>query len=148
MFPAQFFPFPEGLQIVELIPATHQVDAGAVASGWTSINEYEGNIAICLIAALASAGSSPTLTITAQHRVDSSDAGDTLPSTSLINPSTGAADTFDVVTDAVNNGLQVLGLVKAEVRAQINVTATVGGTSTPTFDFAMFLVASNKYGAF
>jgi len=148
MFPAQFFPFPEGFQIVELIGPTHQVDTGAVDSGWVPIAEYEGNIALCLDAALASAGTTPTLTIAVTHRVDSNDAGDTLPSTSLINPSTGAAASFAVVTGAANAGLQVLGLVKAEARAQIKVTATVAGTSTPTFDFNMFLVASNKYGAF
>ncbi len=147
MFPAQFFPFPEGLEITEVIPPTDQDDAGAVQSAWIDLSQYEGNVALCLHSALADAGTSPTLTITIQHREDSADTPAALPASSL-QDGDGNNDTFDVVTDAANGGLQTRALIRAETRAQIQVTATVGGTSTPSFVFGMFLVASNKYGAF
>lgn len=147
MFPSQFQPYPEGLEIVEVIPPTAAADAGATASDWIDIGEYEGNLALCLQAALASDGTAPTLTISIEHRVNSADTPAALPAGAL-QDGEGNNDTFDVVTDAANAGLQKRALIRSSARAQIKVTATVGGADTPAFEFAMFLVGSKKYGAF
>ena len=145
-FNTQFTPYPERLVFKEAIPPTSVTAAGATDGAAVDINEFEGNIAIVVDAILATAGTTPTLTFTVEHRADSGDSWGAVPADALIDASLGTADTFDVVTAAANGGVQVKGLVRARCKAQIRVVATVGGTSTPSFKFSAILVVSNKYG--
>lgn len=145
-FNTQFTPYIEKAHAVEGVPPTKTTAAGATQGSAVSIGEWVGNIMVLVNAPLASAGSSPTLTWTVEHRVDSTDSWGAVPAAALINPLSGAAATFAVVTDAANPGAQKLGLVKALCKAQIRLVATVGGTSTPTFVFAGFFIGSDKYG--
>ena len=139
-FNTEFTPYPENLHYAEAIPPTRVTAAGATNGAWVNINEFEGNIA------LAAAGTTPTLTFTVEHRANSSDSASAVPADALINPATGDADTFDVVTDAANAGLQKLGLVRNRVKAQVRIVATVAGSSSPTFTFSGVLVGADKYG--
>lgn len=145
-FGTQFTPYVEKLHYIEAIPPTSVTAAGATNGAAVSINELEGNLAVLAHAILATAGTTPTLTFTVEHRVDSGDSWGAVPAAALINPDTGAAATFGVVTAAANVGLQVLGLVRALCKAQIRVVATVAGTSSPSFKFSAAVVGSDKYG--
>lgn len=145
-FNTQFTPHPEQLQFVEAIPLTTVSAAGATNGSAVSIGEFEGNVALLVQAPLAAAGTNPTLTFTVEHRVNASDSWGAVPAAALIDPATGNADTFNVVTGAANAGLQKLGLVRAMCKAQIRIVATVAGTSSPTFTFGAIVVGSKKYG--
>jgi hypothetical protein len=145
-FNTQFEPHPEKLHITEALPNTTVTSATGTNGTDVTIGEAEGNIAAVVQVKLASAGTNPTCTITVEHRVDSTDSWAAIPAAALINPSTGAAATFGVVTDAANGGMQKLGLVKAMLKAHVRLVATVAGTSTPTFQFSGVLVFSDKYG--
>jgi hypothetical protein len=145
MFPAQFMPYPERLTYTEVIPNTRVAAAGDTDSGWIDLNEFEGNVALVLQAEEIS-GTDPTLNVTIEHRQDSDDTPAAIPASSL-QDGAGNNATFAEVTDVAEEGLQVLALIRSELRAQIQVTVTVGGTSSPTFDFSALLVGSNKYGA-
>lgn len=142
----QFTPYPGRLVYKELIPPSSVTAAGATNGTTTDINIFEGNIALILDAILATAGSSPTLTVTVEHRADANDSWGAVPADALINPDTGAASAFSVVTDAANGGVQKRELVRARCKAQVRLVATVAGSSSPSFKFAAIGVASNKYG--
>lgn len=144
---SEFHAYLESLAFAEVIPNTRVTAAGTTQSAWIPLGEYEGNVALVLQAPLASAGTSPTLDVTIEHRVDASDTPAALPASSLKDPD-GTNGTFTQVTDAVGAGLQMKAIIRAEARAQIRVTVTVTGTSSPTFDFSMMLVAADKYGSF
>src|SRR5262245_9658942 len=109
----QFYPYPGKLHYIEAIPPTSVTTAGATNGSAVNVNELEGNLASMVHAILATAGSSPTLTWTVEHRADSGDSWGAVPADALINPDTGAAATFGVVTAAANGGVQVLELVRA-----------------------------------
>lgn len=145
-FNTQFTPYPEKLAYAEAIPPTSVTAAGATNGSAIDINDLEGNIAILAHAILATAGTNPTLTFTVEHRANASDSWSAVPADALIDPDSGEATTFEVVTNAANGGLQVLGLVRARCKAQIRVIGTVAGTSTPSFKFSAAIVASSKYG--
>lgn len=142
----QFTPYPEKLHFFEAIPPTSVTSAGATNGTETLVNEMEGNLAVSVDAILATAGTNPTLTFTVEHRTGSAGSWSAVPAAALINPSTGAPATFNVVTDAANGGLQKLGLVRSLCKERVRVVATVGGTSTPSFKFSALIVGSDKYG--
>lgn len=145
-FNTQFTPHPENLVYKESIPASSVAAAGATNGAAVDINQFEGNVAIVVDSIRATAGTTPTLTFTVEHRTDSGDSWGAVPADALINGASGQAATFSVVTDAANGGVECLGLVRARVKAQIRIVATVGGTSTPSFKFSGIVVGSNKYG--
>lgn len=146
MFGTQFKPYPGTLVYKRSLKPASVTAAGATDGDWVSINEFEGNVAVVVDGILATAGTTPTLTFTVQHRSDSSDTPAAVPAAALIDPATGAADTFDVVTDAANDGVQVKELVRDMVKAQVRIVATVAGTNSPSFKFSGMFVGSNKYG--
>lgn len=145
-FNTQFTPYPEKLHYFEAIPPSSVAAAGATNGTETLVNELEGNLAVIVDAILATAGSSPTLTFTVEHRTGSAGSWGAVPANALIDPSTGLAATFKVVTDAANGGQQKLGLIRSLCKERVRVVATVGGTSTPSFKFSAVLVGSDKYG--
>lgn len=143
-FNTQFTPYPAKLKFLEAQPLTRVAAAGTTNGAAVSIGELEGTLALVVQAPLLT-GTTPTLTISVEHRVDSTDTWAAVPAASLINPSTGANATFSVVTDAANNGIQKLGLVKNLCKAQVRVNFVVAGT-TPVAIFGAQIVGSDKYG--
>lgn len=143
-FNTQFTPNPEKLRFIEALPLTRVSAAGTTNGAAQSIGELEGNLALTVQAPLLT-GTTPTLTFSVEHRVDSNDSWGAVPTAALINPTTGNPATFNVVNDTQNNGLQKLGLVKAMLKAQVRVNAVVTGT-TPVAIFGAVIVGSDKYG--
>lgn len=142
----QFYPYPGALHFVEAIPQTRVTAAGATNGTALTLSEFEGNVAIGVHSLRATAGTTPTLNYTVEHRASASDSWGAVPAAALIDPDTGDADTFTQTTDAAGGGLEIVELVRARCKAQIRVVATVAGSSSPTFLFSAFIVGSDKYG--
>lgn len=104
-----------------------------VSGTGVDLRQFDGDVALILDAAAASAGTNPTLDVTVEHS-DSSGSGYTAIS--------GAA--FTRVTDTASQ--QILVISKDEARRFVRVTATIGGTNSPSFTFSVNGVGVRKYG--
>jgi hypothetical protein len=100
---------------------------------------------LVLLDAEAGTGTTPTLALTIQHRVNSDDSWANVPSTALYDPDTGDDDTFDQVTDAAAS-TQVKALRREQLKAEIRAVLTLGGT-TPAFVCGVYLASTPKYGS-
>jgi hypothetical protein len=110
------------------------------------IKRLEGNLLLSLSAATVS-GTNPTLDVTVEERVDASDSWAPVPDHAWFDPadnSDGAGAKFDQVTNAAAS-YQVRGLKRQYLKAQIRVKWTIGGTSTPTVDFAVNVIGFDRY---
>lgn len=96
---------------------------------------YEGAAKILLNASAASAGTTPTLNVKLQHS-DTTTSGD-------FTDVTGAA--FTQVTDVAGTaGLQELLVNVSNLKRYLRVIGTIGGTTTPTFDFSVEFIGIKK----
>lgn len=93
---------------------------------------YEGEALIVLNSSAAAAGTLPTLDVKVQHS-DTTTSGD-------FADVAGAA--FNQVTDAAS--LQMLKLNVSDLKRYLRVIGTIGGTSTPTFDFGVEFIGIKK----
>lgn len=96
------------------------------------IKDYVGKMKFILASAAAAAGSSPTLDVKLQDSADGS---------------SGWADisgaTFTQVTDAAD-ATEEIGVNIDGVKRYIRAVGTIGGTSTPTFDFGVIGVGAKQ----
>jgi len=100
------------------------------------VQDYEGIALIVLNSGAASAGTNPTLNVKLQESSDDGDA-DAYADVS------GA--TFTEVTGVAGTaGVQVLKVNVSDLERYIRVIGTIGGTSTPTFDFSVEFIGFKK----
>lgn len=118
--------------VIEL-SAVAQSTSTRTATG-VDIRNYDGPINITLASSAATAGTNPTLDVKIQH----SDAS-----------GSGYADvsgaTFTQVTDA-SDLTEMLTLQCSDLKRYVRVVGTIGGTSTPTFQFGVVAHARKKAG--
>jgi hypothetical protein len=105
---------------------------GAIGSS-VDLQGYEG-VAILDLQSINTAGSSPTLALKIQDSADNSTFADVSP-----------ALAFTGLTTTTVNGQQELKLDLATVRRYIQVYATIGGTSSPSYTLGVRLLARKKY---
>lgn len=115
--------------------------AGAINGTGVDIGEYEGNILVMVNAPVASA--SDTVTFTVEHSESLSTGYGAVPAAVLVNPDTGEADTFTVVTDAIPV-FETLALKRERLKRYVRVVATTAG-GTISVSFAAFIIAQKKY---
>lgn len=118
--------------------------AATANSDAVDISNTQGDLLVMLDTE-AGTGTTPTLALTIQHRVDSDDSWANVASTALYDPDTGDDDTFDGVTDAADS-TQVKALRREQLKAQIRAVLTIGGT-TPAFVCGVYLASQPKYGS-
>jgi hypothetical protein len=117
----------------ELLPAqtASTTQTGAALATAT----YSGNLRVLLSAALASAGTAPTLDVTLETSANG---------TTGWTP-VGAA--FTQVTDAAGAGPQEQLVAVSSSLGYIRAVATIGGTGTPTFAFAVMVIGEIAAGS-
>lgn len=115
--------------------------AGAINGTGVDIGEYEGPILVHVNAPVASA--SDTITFTVEHSESLSTGYSAVPAAVLVNPDTGEADTFTVVTDAVAVN-ESLALKRERLKRYVRVVATTAGSSISVV-FAAYIIAQKKY---
>lgn len=114
------------LEIVASLTAQRSTAAaGAINGTGVDIGESEGPILIHINGPVASA--SDTITFTVQHSYDNSSWAN-VDSSLLVDPNTGEAATFTVVTDAVAIS-EELALKREALRRYVRVVATTTGSS-------------------
>lgn len=118
--------------------------AGAIKGTAVDISDLEGPVFIHVQAPVASA--SDTITFTVQHSETTTD-GDfaAVSASTLVSPSTGAADTFTVVTDAVAVD-ETLALLRDVLKRYVRVVATTAGSGISVV-FAAEVIGQPKYSA-
>src|ERR1043166_8432587 len=92
--------------------------------------DYEGVAAFVLNSGAATAGTNPTLDVKIQH-------SDTTTSGDFVDVSPAMAFT-QVTTTA---GVQLLTKNVSDLKRYVRVIGTLGGTSTPTFDYGVSILA-------
>lgn len=108
------------------------------------IGESAGPILVLVNAPVASA--SDTITFTVEHSHTTTDGDFTaVGADALVDPSTGDADTFTQVTDAVAV-METLALKRDRLRRYVRVVATTAGTSI-SGTFAAYLLFNKKYAS-
>lgn len=103
-----------------------------VTGSGVDIQGYQGKLKVILDSDQASAGTTPTLDVKIQDSPNNSDWTDV----------TGA--TFTQITDAAGGPIEAIGLDTRGVDRYIRAIGTIGGTSTPTFDFCVVLVGQKQ----
>lgn len=109
------------------------------------ISRLEGNLEV-IASVTAVSGTNPTLDITIEERVDADDTWAAIPDAAYFNPATdvaGVSAKFTQVT--TTDSYQIRGLKRQYLKAQIRVVGTIGGTSTPTFDFGVIVRGEDRY---
>lgn len=133
--------FYSNLNITASLVAQVASSAGAVNGTGVDISGLEGTIYVHVNAPVAS--SADTITFTVEHSESSGSGYAAVAAAALVNPTTGAADTFTQVTDAVAVD-ETLVLVRDQLKRYVRIVATVAGTS-PTVYFCGFIAGQNKY---
>lgn len=118
--------------IIELCPNAVRTSTPTLSA--VDVRKYEGVGQIILTSSAATAGTSPTLTVKLQHALTSGGQYDDI-----------AGATFTQVTDAADT-TQMIPLDFSACRGFIKVVATIAGTDTPTFSFAVTALAQAKSG--
>lgn len=116
-------------QNVTLLPAQQATSTVTQATA-VDLSSFIGQLKIILDAGAASAGTSPTLNVTIEDSADGTNDFQTVA-------------TFAEVSDAAS--LQSIGLETRNVRKYIRAKATIAGTDTPTFIFAVHAVGQKQY---
>jgi len=119
-------------QVVALILAPPIARTATLTGTAIDITDYEGVGLFVLNAALATAGTTPTLNCKLQH---SDTSGGTYADV------TGGA--FTEVTDAAGNGVQVLKLNVSDLKAHVKLIGTIAGANA-SFDFAAQFIGVKK----
>lgn len=94
------------------------------------LQDYDGVGLVTLSSSAAAAGSSPTLDVKLQESADNS---------TFTDVTSGA---FTQVTDAAS--LQYMTVNVSALKRYLRVIGTIGGTSTPTFDFSVTFAGVKK----
>ncbi len=94
--------------------------------------QYDGVAAVVLDSSAAAAGTLPTLDVKVQHSATTT-AGD------FVDVAAGA---FAQVTTVA--GIQTLKFNVSALKRYLRVIGTIGGTSTPTFDFSVDFIGIKK----
>jgi hypothetical protein len=130
---------PNQLRIEASIPAK---SVSATENGAAiDISDTEGSLLVVVSSPVASA--SDTVTYTVQHSYNGTTGWEAVPAAALIDPETGAPDTFTQVTDAVAV-FETLGLKRDSLRRFVRVVATIAG-STVTAIVSGYIIAQRKY---
>lgn len=116
-----------GVSLVNLITA--QRATSTVTGTGVDVTDYDGQAVVILSCSAAAAGTNPTITVKLQE--------DDAVNGSYSDIS-GAA--FTAVTDAASQ--QKMALKIAPRKKYVRAVGTIGGTNTPTFDFAVVMVAT------
>jgi len=119
-------------QTVALTLAAAARRTSTLTGSAVDVLDYEGVATVILNASAAVAGTNPTLDVKVQH-------SDTTTSGDFADVTGGA---FTQVTDAAS--LQVLKLNVSALKRYLRVIGTIGGTSTPTFDFSVEFIGIKK----
>ena len=109
-----------------LVAQASTAAAGAINGTAVDISALEGPLLVVVNAALASA--SDTITFTVEHSTASGSGFAAVDASILVNPDTGDADTFEVVTDALNSGVQTLALRRELLKRYVRIVATTAGS--------------------
>lgn len=113
-----------------------QATSTVTPSTGADLKDYIGEVTFVLDSGAATAGTTPTLAVKLQSSTASDGTGDAFADIS------GA--TFTTVTDAAAS-LQTITLPIDAQERYIRAVATIGGTSTPTFQFSVHAVGKKKY---
>lgn len=105
-----------------------------VTGSAVDVREYEGKGQVILMSSAATAGTSPTLDVKLQ---------DSTTSGGSYSDVTGA--TFTQVTDAADS-TEMIPIDFDASDGFIKVVGTIGGTSTPTFQFGVAIIGQKKSG--
>jgi hypothetical protein len=130
-------------EISALYPIDSRDETVAAGAG-VDIKDLDGNLLVLFDAEAGTGTSTPTLSLDIQHRADSADSWAAIPAAALYDPATGAAATFDDVTDA--DATQVLALKRELLKAEVRGLMAITGT-TPDFLCAAYLVGLPKYSS-
>lgn len=124
--------------------ASRDTANAATADGTgVDIGELSGTILVLIDAALASSGE--TMTFTVEHSYDNSTFA-AVGADALVDPATGAADTFTVNTAAVAV-FEALALKRDRLRRYIRVVGTAAGNGTPAYVCAAYVIGVKKYAS-
>lgn len=119
--------------VVELVANAVRTSTLTPANG-VDIRQYDGPAHLIFTSSAATAGTAPTLNVKLQH-------------SDVIN--SGFADVtgavFAEVTDAADS-TQMISVQTAELKRYVRCVGTIGGTSTPTFGFAVSMLACRHSG--
>lgn len=114
--------------------------AGAINGTGVDISDLEGPIFVHVQAPVASTGD--TIDFTVEHSEDNTTFAAVAAAT-LVNPATGAADTFTQVTAAVAVD-ETLALLRDVLKRYVRVVATTAGSSISVV-FAAEVIGQPKY---
>lgn len=118
-------------------------NGSTLAGSAVDIGEMEGPILVRIDAPVCTSGE--TMTFKVQHSYTTT-AGDftDVPAAALLDPATGAADTFDTLSAsaALNQTLQ---LQRDLLRRYIRVLGTAAGDGTPTYIVNALVIGLKKY---
>ncbi len=117
--------------VVELVACAERTSTLTPSSG-VDVSDYTGAMNIILQSSAATAGTNPTLNCKLQESDESG-----------ANFTDVSGATFAEVTDAADVTEMIIVNVD-ELKQYIRVVCTVGGTSTPTFQFGVSAVASKQ----
>lgn len=120
-----------------------QVISSATATNGAAvdISQIEGPVWIHVNAPVASA--SDTITFTVEHSSASGSGFAAVDAAILVNPDTGAAATFTVVTDAIATD-ETLALIRDQLKRYVRVVATTAGSGVTAYVYAE-VVGQLKY---
>lgn len=134
-----------GLVEINALYAVDSRDETVAAGTGIDISDHQGDLVV-LLDVEAGTGTNPTLNLAIQHRADANDDWAAVPAAALYNPATGAADTFDEVTDAAAS-TQKLALKRARLKAQLRAVLTIAGDANPDFVCAVYCAGTLKYAS-
>jgi len=119
--------------VVELVANAVRTSTLTPSNG-VDIRQYDGPAHLIFTSSAATAGTSPTLNVKLQH-------------SNTINADFEDVSgfTFAQVTDAADT-TQMKTLQVSDLRRYVRCVATIGGTNTPTFGFAVSMVACRHSG--
>ncbi len=125
------------------VKASLRVQAGVSTSQngtGVDIGDYEGPILVVVDGPVASA--SDTVTFTVEHSESSGSGYTAVSASALVDPSTGDADTFTQITDAVAV-FETLALKREALKRYVRIVATLAG-GTISVAFAGYIIGQKK----
>lgn len=128
-----------GLGGVELVSLAPNLSRTSSSNGsFVDLSAYEGIVGLVVDAGAATAGSSPTLDVTLDESEDGSTGITAVPASAYVEATN---------PDRVTNAAQLIfrRFDKGGRKAKVRAAWAIGGTSTPTFPFGVFLVVRKKY---
>lgn len=128
-----FLYVPNQVDVKSSLKAQRTTAAGAINGLAVDLAQFTGPVNVVVDAPVASAAD--TVTFTVQDSEDGSSGWANIAAAVLVNPNTGVAATFTVVTDAIAVA-EMLALKTETLKRYVRVVATTAGTSPDVTFFA------------